>query len=134
MHDAVAFLRNQTDWDDLDGWLKYMKKPLPMRLIAPMTMKRLNMRITFLENYTKVRFQRDFGSGPTSFDAVLTIGDANFVQFVDDATGETNNMKCDLVEEDETMIISMKQKGMPDTRVVRRLLDNNTVEAVWSSP
>ena len=99
-------------------------------MLAPVMMKRLNNRIKFLENYTKVHFCRDFSSGPTIFDVILTVNDSEFVTFKDDATSGYNHMKIAIDEDEKTFIMTMKQDGNPDTYSVRRLLDRNTMESV----
>ena len=122
--------RNQAEMDDLDSWLKFMRKPLPLRMLAPVMMKRLNIRLKFLEDYTKVHFCRDFSAGPTIFDVIVTVNDPEFVTFKDDATSGYNHLKISIDEDKKTCTMTMKQDGNPDTFAVRKMLDKNTMESV----
>jgi hypothetical protein len=121
---------NQADFDALDTWLVFCRRTFPVRMFAPTFMRDINNYIAFMDNYTKMHFKRDFSQGPTTFDAVLTLGSSEFMAIYDDASKSTINMRAHLDDDKKTLVMEMISIGSPDTISTRRLTDDNTTENV----
>eukprot|EP00602_Paraphysomonas_sp_CaronLab_P007629 CAMPEP_0185024748 /NCGR_PEP_ID=MMETSP1103-20130426/7944_1 /TAXON_ID=36769 /ORGANISM="Paraphysomonas bandaiensis, Strain Caron Lab Isolate" /LENGTH=215 /DNA_ID=CAMNT_0027557801 /DNA_START=45 /DNA_END=692 /DNA_ORIENTATION=- len=125
---------NQCEEENFDGWLKFMRKPYAIRLIAPKMFLKMNQKIILTED--KLEIIKDFGSGSTPSVLKLKVAaDESSAESVEaEDEGKTFHFKAWIVEENQELHVQAIPTDNTKNIVVkhvRTMEDSDTIKMTW---